>query len=55
MKAYYGRGWAASLYGAWNLNLHHSLWLRLETIQYPWNQKTKEGRTEIRLQYRYRL
>ena len=55
VPARYGRGWAASLYGAWNLNRHHSLWLRLETIQYPWNQKTKEGRTEIRLSYRYRL
>ncbi len=55
VPARYGRGWDVSLYGAWQFSRHHSLWLRLETIQYPWNQKTKEGRTEIRLQYRYRL
>ena len=54
-QARYGRGWTASLYGAWQLNRHHSLWLRLETVQYPWNTTKKPGRTEIRLQYRYRL
>ena len=53
--ARYGRGWNASLYGTWQLNRHHSLWLRLESVQYPWNPKAKPGRTEIRLQYRYRL
>ncbi|MBR6875610.1 MAG: hypothetical protein IKN00_04895 [Bacteroidales bacterium] len=55
VPARYGRGYDASFYGAWQLSRHHSLWLRIETVQYPWNQKTKEGRTEIRLQYRYRL
>lgn len=55
VPARYGRGWDASCYGAWQLNRHHSLWLRLETVQYPWNRKEKESRTEVRLSYRYRL
>ena len=55
VPARYGRGWYASLYGAWHLSRHHSLWFRLETVQYPWNQKAKPGRTEVRLQYRYRM
>jgi hypothetical protein len=55
VPARYGRGWDASLYGAWHLSRHHSLWLRLETVQYPWNLAKKEGRTEIRLAYRYRM
>lgn len=32
----------------------HSLWLRLETVQYPWNLIPKPGRLELRLQYRYK-
>ena len=55
VPARYGRGWYASLYGTWHLSRHHSIWFRLETVQYPWNQKAKPGRTEVRLQYRYRL
>lgn len=55
VPARYGRGWDASLYGAWHLSRHHSLWLRLETVRYPWNLTKKEGRTEVRLQYRYRM
>ena len=55
VPARYGRGWNASLYGAWHLSRHHSLWLRLETVQYPWNLTAKESRTEVRLQYRYRM
>ena len=31
-----------------------SLWLRLETVQYPWNLIPKPGRLEARLQYRYK-
>lgn len=54
VPARYGRGWNASLYAAWHINRHHSLWLRLETVQYPWNLSPKAGRTEIRLQYRYK-
>ena len=54
VPARYGRGWAASLYTLWHIDRHHSLWLRLETVQYPWNLTEKAGRTAARLQYRYR-
>ncbi len=54
VPARYGRGWNASLYAAWHIGRHHSLWLRLETVRYPWNLTEKESRTEVRLQYRYR-
>ena len=53
VPARYGRGWAASLYAAWHLARRHTLWLRLETVQYPWNLTPKDGRFELRLQYRY--
>ena len=53
VPARYGRGWAASLYAAWHLARRHTLWLRLETVQYPWNLTPKDGRLELRLQYRY--
>lgn len=55
VPARYGRGWNASAYAAWQISWHHSLWLRLETVQYPWNPAPKAGRTELRMQYRYRL
>ena len=55
VPARYGRGWAASLYLAWQLARRHGLWLRLETVRYPWNLTQKESRTEVRLNYRYRL
>lgn len=55
VPARYGRGWNASIYGAWHLSRLHSLWLRLETVQYPWNPTKKPGRTELRLQYRFRM
>ena len=54
VPARYGRGWNASAYMAWHINRRHSLWLRCETVQYPWNPEPKTGRTEFRLQYRYR-
>ncbi len=53
VPARYGRGWAASLYAAWHLARRHTLWLRLETVQYPWALTPKDGRLELRLQYRY--
>lgn len=34
--------------------VRHSFWLRVETVQYPWNLSPKPGRLEIRLQYRYK-
>ena len=54
VPARYGRGWNASLYAAWQPSRHHSFWLRLETVQYPWNLTPKPGRLEARLQYRYK-
>lgn len=54
VPARYGRGWAASLYTVWHLGRHHSLWLRAETVQYPWNLTEKAGRSAARLQYRYK-
>lgn len=54
VPARYGRGWAASCYTVWHAGRHHSLWLRLETVQYPWNLTEKAGRSAARLQYRYK-
>ena len=54
VPARYGRGWAASCYAVWHAGRHHSLWLRLETVQYPWNLTEKAGRSAARLQYRYK-
>ncbi len=53
VPARYGRGWAASLYAAWHLARRHTLWFRLETVQYPWALTPKDGRLELRLQYCY--
>ena len=54
VPARYGRGWNASAYAAWHIGRRHSLWLRCETVQYPWTEVPKPGRIEFRLQYRYR-
>lgn len=54
VPARYGRGWAASCYAVWHIDRHHSLWLRLETVQYPWNLTEKAGRSAARLQYCYK-
>ena len=55
VPARYGRGWDAALYAAWRPARRHSLWLRLETVRYPapWALTPKDGRLELRLQYRY--
>ncbi|MBR1488089.1 MAG: hypothetical protein IJ603_04285 [Bacteroidales bacterium] len=53
VPARYGRGWDAALYAAWRPARRHSLWLRLETVRYPWSLSPKDGRLELRLQYRY--
>ncbi len=45
VPAYYGRGWAVSLYSAWHINRQHSLWLRCEY----------KSRWEIKLQYRWKI
>ncbi len=54
VPAYYGRGWSASLFLAWHINKAHSLWLRAESVDYPWNPAAKEGRGQISLQYRWK-
>ncbi len=54
VPAFYGRGWNISLYLALHIRRHHSLWLRAECIQYPWNLSEKAGKTEIKLQYRWK-
>ena len=54
VPARYGRGWAASFYAVWHPGRRHGLWLRLETVQYPWNLTEKAGRSAARLQYRYK-
>ena len=38
-----------------SLPSRHSVWLRLETVQYPWNLTPKPARLEARLQYRYKF
>ena len=55
VPARYGRGWNASLYAAWKLHARHNIWLRIETVEYPWNLSPKEGRVEARLQYRWKF
>ncbi len=55
VPAYYGKGWNASLYLAWHINKAHSLWLRASVISYPWNTEPKDGRGELKLQYRLSL
>lgn len=55
VPAYCGRGWNASLFLTWNISRAHSLWLRAETISYPWNPAAKDGRTQLSLQYRWKL
>ncbi len=55
VPAYYGRGWSASLFLAWHINKSHSLWLRVESVAYPWNSVPKDGRTQLSLQYRWKL
>lgn len=55
VPAYYGRGWSASLYAYWHINRHHSVYLRLEKSDYPWNLSHKAGKSELKLQYRHRF
>ena len=55
VPARYGRGWNASVYAVWKMGSRHSVWLRIETVQYPWNLSPKEGRLEARLQYRWKF
>lgn len=55
VPARYGRGWDASLYAVWKPAGRDSFWLRLETVQYPWNLTPKSAGLEARLQYRWKF
>lgn len=55
VPAYYGRGWSASLYAYWHINRAHSVYLRLEKTDYPWNLSSKAGKSALKLQYRHRF
>jgi len=55
VPARYGRGWDASLFLSWQLARRHTLWFRLETVQYPWNLTPRDGRMECRIQYRFKM
>lgn len=55
VPAYYGRGWSASLYAYWHVNRHHSLYVRLEKTDFPWNLTKKPGKSALKLQYRHRF
>ena len=55
VRAYYGKGWALSAYGAWKLSRRHAVYLRASYIAYPWNTTEKPTRTEVRLQYQLSL
>jgi len=55
VPAYYGRGWAASLYAYWHINRRHSVYLRLEKTDFPWNLFEKPGKSALKLQYRHRF
>lgn len=54
VPAFCGRGWNVSVYSAIHLGRHHSIWARLECVQYPWTPGGKTGKIEFRLQYRWR-
>lgn len=55
VPAYYGRGWSASLYAYWHVNRHHSVYLRLEKTDFPWNLSEKSGKSALKFQYRHRF
>lgn len=55
VPAYYGRGWNASLYGAWKPNWRHALHLRISYVEYPWVTVEKPSKAEVKLQYRFSL
>lgn len=55
VPAYYGRGWSASLTGAWKPSRKHSLHLRLSYVEYPWVTGIKPPKAEVKLQYNLSL
>ena len=55
VPAYYGKGWAASVYGAWKPSRRHHFYLRVSDVQYPWMTNAKIGKLEVKLQYELKL
>lgn len=55
VPAYYGRGQAVSLAGAWKPSRKHQFDLRVSYIEYPWNTAKKESKLEVKLQYQLSL
>lgn len=55
VPAYYGKGWAASVYGVWKPSRRHSFYLRVSDVEYPWMTDTKSGKLEVKLQYQLSL
>lgn len=54
VPAYYGRGFSASAVVSYKHG-KQSLHLRAGLVQYPWNLKEKDSRTEVKLQYQLKL
>jgi hypothetical protein len=55
VPAYYGRGQAISLAGAWKPSRKHRFDLRVSYIEYPWNTEEKTSKLEVKLQYQLSL
>ncbi len=55
VPAYYGRGQAISLAGAWKPSRKHRFDLRVSYIEYPWNTEEKASKLEVKLQYQLSL
>ena len=55
VPAYYGRGQALSLAGAWKPSRKHRFDFRVSYVEYPWNTKEKESKLEVKLQYQLSL
>lgn len=51
IPAFYGRGLWLSLSGMWHVNRDGKLYIRMSLTEYPFMEKKKPGRAELRLQY----
>ena len=55
VPAYYGRGQALSLAGAWKPSRKHRFDFRVSYIEYPWMTEEKASKLEVKLQYELKL
>lgn len=55
VPAYYGRGQALSLAGAWRPSRKHRIDFRVSYIEYPWMTEEKDSKFEVKLQYQLSL